>query len=602
MRDKMIKKSKRNVIYDKKYTISEMIMILGISIIIVGVPLTYTGDIASFFWWSTPKLAIFLSGLLLMLVGWGIDLSQSKTINLPGPLSKPLFLMVITITAATLLGGSLYSVTGLQTPSRGLLVQLLLFVFFVISYDIFVKVPYSRKLIISILIGGGTVVSMIALYQGAVLGWNRAASTMGNPVFLAAYTVMVIWFALARLIKHQDSDSKVIYFLIVVWLIAGLVLSYTRSGWLSFLISSAVFFIPLRKTISSSSKKTITLFLAGIIFLSVAVVSLQSFRTNRINKPNQFAQRVQQTITDKSKTRIELWKSTLHMVSEKPFIGFGADSFDVYSPKYLTEGLLKSEFTGNNIEMFYLDPHNLILKQMSEAGVFGLSALLWFIICFFYVTLKKFKNSNGKNIVMIAAAASAASYLVNLFFQPDFFETGAVALLSIAIAVSYLVPKNIKIEKTYISLFMFIIICFLIIAGALQVVSDLYYQKSFSGDYKIDERNCLVALKITPYRTFYLGHLSDIYLRKYSASGSDDDLKNAIKFSELGLDRDKATPLFHILISRSYLELGMKQKGRKYLLKSLAHARTAQRMYPSHPQPKSLVNYVLNEIKKLRNY
>jgi O-antigen ligase len=583
-----------------KFGTADWLILIGISLVLAGVPLAFTGQFLSFYWSTTLKLAIFILGLFFMLIGSALNFKKEKAYFLPRSIIVPLLFVVAISVGASLTGKNpIYSFVGFQTPGRGLLVQLFLYVFFLITFDFITRRPDASSLLVSVLIAGSVFVSLVAIYQGAVLGWNRVSSTLGNPVFLAAYTGMVIWFAVAGLLnKKDDRESRLLYLISILWIVAAFALAYTRSGWISLAISGLFFYFFCRRVLKS--KKSLVFILAGIIFVVLITGLFQTAREGRLKKGSQFFGRIQETLSGSSGARRELWKSTAYMVADKPFSGQGVDSFIFVSPEFLSKSVLKSEFTGNQTEMFYFDPHNLIINQAINAGLIGLAAFLWLIITFFLFFVKKINTLKKERIVAVAAAASLGGYLINLLFQPDYFQTSAIAFFSMALALSYFDSTKVNLKNKNFLKILTAIFIVLLIFESIQIAADYYYQASFSSNDSANIESSLSSVKLAPYRLDYIGHLAGVYLRAYSRGEDNYDLKEAIKFSKMGLKKDKENPLFYVLLSRAYLESGELKNDTKYLIKSMVAAKEAEKLYPAHPEPKYLLGRALLDLKRYK--
>lgn len=582
----------------KKYSFSDLITIFGISSIIFGVPLAYTGQKYYFYWWSIPKLFVFTIGFGFLLLGWSINLFKQKFIYLPKTLVKPLLVFLIIQIIASINGkNALFSFVGFETPSRSFLIQLFVFAFFLILYDFFIKKPDVKNLLVSVLIFGSMLVSAISIYQGAILGWNRVASTLGNPVFLAAYLSICTWFAIARFIESQnDKESQALYIVALLWLVTGFVLAYTRSSWLAFIISGLMFYLITSHT-SRKFIKTLNIIFASIVLFALIAISFQMVRESRLEKTSQFIGRARETISGSVGARREVWSSTIHQVADNPSLGNGVDSFQYVSTKYLSKDLLKSEFTGYGTSMYYFDPHNFLLNQMNSSGILGLASLLWIIISIAFVFLRNMKNMGKEQIILIAAFVSFNGYFINLLFQPDFFQTSAISLFCLALALSHTEPVKIN-DRRILSIPKLIIVIFAFLIGFnfLQIIADIYYQDSFTHDNLIDEKNSSIALKLAPYRYFYLGHMSEVYLKAFLQYGKKSDLENSIKFSSLGISNNKDNPLFYVFLSRGLYEFS----DNKNLNESINAAKTAEKLYPNHPEPKYLIGRSILKQKKYK--
>ncbi len=217
-----------------------------------------------------------------------------------------------------------------------------------------------------------------------------AALTFVLPVLIAFLTI------------YKTRISKVlITFLIIIYLFA-LVLSYTRAAWVSIIISVFVWGC-IRLRIN-----------AAYIFSGILIVLLVTlFNNHRImmylekNKQEstgdlaKHAQSIANITTDASNLeRINRWKSAWRMFKEKPYLGFGPNTYMFqYAPYQMSyeKTIISTNFGDRG------NAHSEYLGPLAESGILGMLTFLLIVILSAYYGIKVYyrcQTKEMKNITM----------------------------------------------------------------------------------------------------------------------------------------------------------------------------------------------------------
>ncbi len=172
----------------------------------------------------------------------------------------------------------------------------------------------------------------------------------GNPNDLATALVMLIPIALA-LFLTQRGKLRVVYLLCVVALTVGVIVTFSRGGFLGLIALSAVMFWKLGRNRRVTST-VVALFL--VLFLMVA-------------SPGGFGGRISSVFNmeaDKTGSASERWmlmQHTARLFLSRPILGVGMGNIHIYSIREKVA-------------------HNAYLEVAAELGVFGLIAYLIIIL------------------------------------------------------------------------------------------------------------------------------------------------------------------------------------------------------------------------------
>lgn len=213
---------------------------------------------------------------------------------------------------------------------------------------------------------------------------RRAFSTFENPNNYAEYLVLFLPFMAAYALNKKENSEKTLYLGMLIIPVVALVLTYSRSCWVTFAISAVVFIILY------DYKLIPYLLLAGIL----AIPFLPDSVWRRILTIG--------SLSDSSNMyRVEIWSGCLRMLKEWGIrgLGLGPAAFaDVY-PSYAQAAAITAPHS-----------HMLFLEIILEMGIIGfVSFLFWWIS-----TIKRMLTPvvrgdvNGRMVknVLIAAVSS----------------------------------------------------------------------------------------------------------------------------------------------------------------------------------------------------
>jgi O-antigen ligase len=98
-------------------------------------------------------------------------------------------------------------------------------------------------------------------------------------------------------------------------------------------------------------------------------------------------------------------RDCLHMFWNRPFLGWGLGSFPTIYPQF------RSFYT----DYFINQAHNDLLQVLVETGIAGASAMLWFVVALYKVSLQRLRDSRSdvRQAVRLAALTGCTGILVH---------------------------------------------------------------------------------------------------------------------------------------------------------------------------------------------
>lgn len=251
-------------------------------------------------------------------------------------------------------------------------------------------------------------------------GSEASTSAFKHYNNFAAYLSLLIPVTIGlSLIKFKKKIYKTGAMLLPVLLIAALLFTFSRGGWLGFLTGVGLLIILLRK-------------------YRIGLVAIGGFIGFLLFLP-QLRERFLFTFSGLGdSSRFAIWQGAWGMIRENPILGKGLGTFMDYFPQY-TDGL--------GIQY----AHNCYLQIWAETGIFSLLSFLVFVgllLCS-GVELTKRGSFSSLSILSIGISCGIFGFLVHSFFDTQFYSTQLQALFWLMAGVLLAVVKLKNKENLY---------------------------------------------------------------------------------------------------------------------------------------------------------
>ena len=285
---------------------------------------------------------------------------------------------------------------------------------------------------------------LIALFRHALVGFDFDAI---NPVlrpfyrnhvnYAAILAVFLPFVVYARTWYPKWSFKYNALVLSVFIYLAAIYFSYTRACYLAvFAMMGAYFIFRFRLTKFAVVIAFIAVFFVGKFITEQNHYLAYTPSTNTVSQ-HEFGDLVDATFKAEdvsSMERIYRWIAAIHMVGEKPIVGFGPNGFVENYHNYTV--FIFETWISDNEERSGV--HNYFLMTAVEQGLVGLAIFLALIVAIFVWGEKVFHQQSGnKKLLAQAVLLSMMALLVNLLFS-DMIEvdkTGSFFFLNIALLV-----------------------------------------------------------------------------------------------------------------------------------------------------------------------
>lgn len=326
---------------------------------------------------------------------------------------------------------------------------------------------------------------------------NRVFSTLGQPNWLAALTVILIPVSWTYGLKNRW------YYLFSLLFFATLLFTKSRSGLLAFGIEALIFWgYIFWKEKFKHLKDFVALLFVSIIL--VFVTGLNFKPTSQVPTPQ--GNSLETGGTESGTIRKYVWLGAINIFKHYPLFGSGPETFAFSFPQFKPVGHnLTSEW-----DFIYNKAHNEYLNYLATTGLFGFLAYIAVIIYSLIILIKSKRYD---------LTAGYAAILITNFFGFSVVTTSLLFFLIPALAFTSNINEDLKfsnkISKNKLRLagFFVLFICSLLIYKIYSYwTADIHYNnaRNYNRENKTDDatKEIKKSLKVTPNEPLYIAELS----------------------------------------------------------------------------------------------
>ncbi|MBE0417477.1 MAG: O-antigen ligase family protein [Coriobacteriia bacterium] len=245
-----------------------------------------------------------------------------------------------------------------------------------------------RTLTWAVAISGG-LVALIALTQQfwhvdllalPVESWmvGRGFSTIGNPDHLGTYLVLPAILSLALAVTEETAKRRIAGAALVGVLLAALTGTLTRGAWVAALIGVLLAATLVWRSQRAPRSRQWALIVFGVAVAAVVLSLAMSDQADlasrfRVTTPQTSeAQGALGTVNAISSDRLNVWRSSLRIVFDRPLTGTGPAAFELgWYPNAIAPS------SGGGAGGLADDPHSLLVYILATTGVPGFIAYLF---------------------------------------------------------------------------------------------------------------------------------------------------------------------------------------------------------------------------------
>ena len=351
-----------------------------------------------------------------------------------------------------------FSLWGSPHRSGGFVNFAFYIIFAVLAFLILRKSDWQKIWDFAILIG--IFVSIIAIFQQFGLiskifipFESRAPSTIGGPIFLAIYLLLLSFLALSFGIKEVKLWKKIFYFLsLLLFIFVAVFITQTRAVIIGYFIGFLFFilFYPTKKFWIFLVLKLLALIVLlsgiyGIYFVNTQTELPQFIQKNKFLNGVTARLSIEVGLAD---SRISGWKVALQALKDRPILGYGPENFAIGFDKYYDPSLPGIEKMPGAVTSWWDRAHNFIFDIGMTAGVLALIIYLSLFWVLFYGLQKLKKKWPEESVICHGIQATFLAYLVANFFSFDTFSSYLISFLLIGYSL-HLINYNPNAPNSY---------------------------------------------------------------------------------------------------------------------------------------------------------
>jgi putative inorganic carbon (hco3(-)) transporter len=238
-------------------------------------------------------------------------------------------------------------------------------------------------------------------------GWTeKSAHYVMYPFYNdhTAYAAVIAMFLPLMISFTFDRGASFLYrfgsFLVTVFLIIALVLSYTRAAWISLAVAFVVYLIfALRIKFYVVFIGMLTALALYFTYQTQITMKLEKNRQQSTTDFNKHLKSISNIKTDASnRERLNRWNSAIRMFKEKPVFGWGPGTYQFnYAPFQFAKE--KTDISTNRGDRG--NAHSEYLGPMAESGLPGLILIFFIVGIIIYRATILYSKSNNKEVRMI---------------------------------------------------------------------------------------------------------------------------------------------------------------------------------------------------------
>lgn len=302
---------------------------------------------------------------------------------------------------------------------EGLVLHLHLLTYFLMLISVFRSkkdwfIFFHISIFVSLIVAGYAYFENFGFIK--TLSGGRVFSTIGNPIYLAAYLLIHFFILAFYYFQSQSPKLKAVYGLIFLFELPVFFFTETRGAFLGFLAGlGLIFFLKFLEAKSFKAKTAFASFLVVALLVPLLLVLFQGSGFIKSHKLlNRFASI---SILEKTvQARLMIWDMSLKSWTQRPVFGWGQDNFiSAFAKNY------NPRLYGN--EPWFDRTHNTPLQWLAEAGALGFLAYLFAIFSVVFLLLRIHRKKILNNNQTIVSAGFALAYFVQGLFVFDTLAT-----------------------------------------------------------------------------------------------------------------------------------------------------------------------------------
>jgi putative inorganic carbon (HCO3(-)) transporter len=420
--------------------------------------------------------------VIVIVIGFVLKFSSSGSYTLKLSIIKyfdiPVVLLLVTAAISTAFSINIYvSTWGPYLRHIGFLDYIFLCIIYFLAGHVYNASGLNK--FINAMVICGSIVSLYAFMQDFQIdpfmlhlnAVTRPGSTLGYPVFLSGFLILIFPFTLRPFFQKRPADIKYyINYLPALLLFVTLIISKTRTVYIGLILQlliAAVFFPYLYNENYTQFKKLRKI---GLVFAALLIISVIALLT--LSPGNAFVNRFLSIFYAGDNPRLYVWVDSLKIIKSYFFTGTGIGNFSRAFEEIVSQKTILSDLKG-----FFDNAHSNYIHIFCTMGILGLGAYLYLIFSNVFISLKSSvskelnKDSKTFNLIFFCALAGYIIYGI-----ADFDDLCIMLYLILILSMikytnaGLFKPKLIAIKFSGAIKFLIYILSLVIILGSAYII------------------------------------------------------------------------------------------------------------------------------------
>jgi len=334
-----------------------------------------------------------------------------------------------------------FSFWGSPYRSGGFLNFAFYIIFAVLAFLILKKKDWRKVWDFAILIGILVAIVAILQWQGLfkdilITFESRPPSTLGNPIMLAIYLLLLSFLTLSFSIQEKKLTKKLFYFLALFLFIFVILLTYSRAAYLGLVVGFLwLIFVYPKKLLLVKVLSGILLILGiyGIYYINTQPQLPEFIQENKTLKGIVGRLSIERALQN---PRISGWKVGWEALKDRPILGYGPENFSIGFDKYYNPSLSGIEKMPGAVTSWWDRAHNFVFDIGNTAGIPALIIYLSLFGVLLFQLQRLKKKDLSQSLTCHGIQATFLAYLAANFFSFDSFSSYLISFLLIGFSLS----------------------------------------------------------------------------------------------------------------------------------------------------------------------
>ncbi|MCP6726806.1 MAG: O-antigen ligase family protein [Patescibacteria group bacterium] len=298
------------------------------------------------------------------------------------------------------------------------------------------KILWDIAIIVGIFISSVAIIQWQGLFSETLISAGRPTSTLGSPIMLAIYALLLLFPSITFGLKEQNKLKKVFYIASSFLFLFIVIITQTRAVYLGLIIASSYFLFsyPFKQKLQSVAAKSVVLLILTLLIGSIYYVNAQEelprfIRESKILHP--ITERMNLDLLT-HEPRPSTWRVGLEAIKERPLLGYGPENFSIAFDKHYDPSLPNIQYIPEGENSWWDKAHNTFIGTAVESGVLALILFLALFIVLLWQLQKIKKGSPEHTIIIHGIQAAFIGYLIGNFFAFNTFSTYLISFLLIS--------------------------------------------------------------------------------------------------------------------------------------------------------------------------